>query len=83
MFICLFVYLLSYLFGYFFIQLVIYISVYLFYDFFQLESDAGLAGREEKLQNSFKLVESDLTLLGVTAIEDRLQVQFIEFLTYV
>ncbi|XP_018027208.1 phospholipid-transporting ATPase VD [Hyalella azteca] len=37
------------------------------------EAEASFADREFKLQNSYKLMEKSLTLLGATGIEDRLQ----------
>ena len=37
-------------------------------------AETAIEGREELLQKSFKLVETNLNLLGATAIEDKLQV---------
>ncbi|XP_060039703.1 phospholipid-transporting ATPase IH isoform X3 [Erinaceus europaeus] len=37
------------------------------------EAKVALQGREQKLAEAYELVETDLTLLGATAVEDRLQ----------
>lgn len=35
------------------------------------EAKVALQGREQKLAEAYELVETDLTLLGATAVEDR------------
>ena len=46
------------------------------------EASVALVGREEKLMGVAELIEKDLTLIGATAIEDKLQVGVSETISH-